>query len=342
MLVHSQTEPTPQDMEPLQTLYKELLAPIKNKLEYVEEEIRRELHSDIEVISRMSEYLARTKGKRIRPALFLLCARLLGVKSDRDVALAAVIEFLHTATLIHDDIIDTADTRRGKATINAIWGNELTVLLGDYLYLRAMEIALTPRQIEVLDILTEVTTKLIEGEMIQLAKRGDIGISEAEYMAIIQRKTAFLFSGCGRIPAVLADVPKAAAEAVSGYCFNLGISFQIVDDILDFTGKSKVLGKPLAKDLSEGTVTLPVIYALKKTAPDETESIRTVMKEGCSTEDKRQQILHILKKYGALDEARTVAEDYASRAVTSLDAFPASDAKKTLITLPALVIKRSY
>ena len=141
MLVHSQTEPTPQDMEPLQTLYKELLAPIKNKLEYVEEEIRRELHSDIEVISRMSEYLARTKGKRIRPALFLLCARLLGVKSDRDVALAAVIEFLHTATLIHDDIIDTADTRRGKATINAIWGNELTVLLGDYLYLRGILVA---------------------------------------------------------------------------------------------------------------------------------------------------------------------------------------------------------
>lgn len=329
-------------MQHIQNLYKELLAPIKDKLEAVEEEISRELRSDVEVISRMSEYLARTKGKRIRPALFLLCSRLLGVKSDRDVALATVIEFLHTATLIHDDIIDTADTRRGRATINSIWGNELTVLLGDYLYLRAMDIALTPRKIEVLDILTDVTMKLIEGEMIQLAKRGDMEITEDEYMEIIQRKTAHLFSGCGRIPAILADAPDATAGAIADYCFNLGISFQIVDDILDFTGEGKVLGKPVANDLSEGTATLPVIYALGKADKSEIETVRKIMKEGYSANEERHQLLNILKKYGTLDKSRTIAEEYASKAVRSLDSFPLSDAKEILTTLPSFVIKRSY
>ncbi len=329
-------------MKPIQTLYKELLTPIKDKLEAVEEEISRELKSEVEVISRMSEYLARTKGKRLRPALFLLCSRLLGVKNDRDVALATVIEFLHTATLIHDDIIDTADTRRGKATVNSIWGNELTVLLGDYLYLRAMDIALTPRRIEVLDVLTEITMKLIEGEMIQLAKRGDIEISEDQYMEIVQRKTAFLFSGCGRIPSILVDAPDSTAGAVADYCFNLGISFQIVDDILDFTGEGKVLGKPAANDLSEGTATLPVIYALKEADQKEIETVRKVMDRGYSTEEERHQVLDMLKKYGTLDKARTVAEDYASRAVRALESFPESDAKEILTTIPDFVIKRSY
>jgi len=329
-------------MKPIQDLYKELLAPIKDKLEAVEEEITRELKSDVKVISRMSEYLARTKGKRIRPALFLLCSRLLGVKSDRDVPLATVIEFLHTATLIHDDIIDDADTRRGRATVNAIWGNELTVLLGDYLYLRAMDIALTPRKIEVLDTLTQVTMKLIEGEMIQLAKRGDIEITEDEYMEIVQRKTAFLFSGCGRIPAILADAPEASTTSITDYCFNLGISFQIVDDILDFTGEGKVLGKPVASDLSEGTATLPVIYALESADQSERETVRKIMEQGYSTSEERQQILHILKKYGTLDKARTIAEAYASRAVSALDLFLSSDAKEILTSLPAFVIKRSY
>ena len=330
-------------MKPIHSLYKELLAPIKDKLDAVEEEISRELsRPDVEVISRMTEYLSQTRGKRIRPALFLLCARLLGVKSDRDVPLATVIEFLHTATLIHDDIIDAADTRRGKATVNAVWGNELTVLLGDYLYLRSMHIALTARKMELFDVLTEITMKLIEGEMIQLSKRGDIEISEDEYMEIIQRKTAHLFSGCGRIPCILADAPEASARGIGDYCFNLGIAFQLVDDILDFTGQGKVLGKPAASDLSEGTVTLPIIYALKKADQTETENIRKIANNGGSGEYDRTQVLKILKKYGTIDATKKVAEDYASKAVKSLEAFPSSDTKEILTVLPAFVIKRIY
>ncbi|SPD73120.1 Polyprenyl synthetase [uncultured Desulfobacterium sp.] len=329
-------------MKSLRVLYQELLAPIKDKLEAVEEEIVRELRSEVEVISRMSEYLARTKGKRIRPALFLLCSRLLGVKSDRDVALATVIEFLHTATLIHDDIIDTADTRRGRATVNSIWGNELTVLLGDYLYLRAMDIALTARRIEVLDILTEITMKLIEGEMIQLSRRGRIEITESQYMEIIQRKTAFLFSGCGRIPAVLVDAPQTSARAIGDYCFNLGIAFQIVDDILDFAGEGKVLGKPVANDLGEGTATLPVIYALGRADQQERALVQRVMKQGYTGDQERKMVLNILKKYGALDQAKNVARDYASKAIGSLEIFPSSDAKDILMALPPFVIERVY
>jgi octaprenyl-diphosphate synthase len=330
-------------MKPIHSLYEELLSPIKDKLDAVEEEISRELNRpDVEVISRMTEYLSKTKGKRIRPALFLLCSRLLGVKSDRDVPLATVIEFLHTATLIHDDIIDTADTRRGKATVNSIWGSELTVLLGDYLYLRSMHIALSARRIEVLDVLTDITMKLIEGEMIQLSKRGDIEISEAEYMEIIQRKTAHLFSGCGRIPCILVDAPDSLARGIGDYCFNLGIAFQIVDDILDFTGEGKVLGKPAASDLSEGTATLPIIYALNKADQSERETVRKIMDNDGAGEDERGRVLEMLKKYGSLDKARAVAEDYASKAVSSLDVFPSSDVKEILTALPKFVIKRSH
>jgi len=330
-------------MKPIHSLYEELLSPIKDKLEAVEEEISRELNRpDVEVISRMTEYLSKTKGKRIRPALFLLCSRLLGVKSDRDVPLATVIEFLHTATLIHDDIIDTADTRRGKATVNSIWGSELTVLLGDYLYLRSMHIALSARRIEVLDVLTDITMKLIEGEMIQLSKRGDIEISEAEYMEIIQRKTAHLFSGCGRIPCILVDAPDSLARGIGDYCFNLGIAFQIVDDILDFTGEGNVLGKPAASDLSEGTATLPIIYALKKAGRNERETVRKIMDNDSAGGDERARVLEMLKKYNSLNDARAVAERYATKAVSSLDVFPSSDAKEILTALPKFVISRSH
>lgn len=329
-------------METLHILYKELLSPITDKLEAVEEEIGRELNSDVEVISRMSEYLVRTKGKRIRPALFFLCARLLGVKSDRDVALATVIEFIHTASLVHDDIIDTANTRRGEATVNAIWGNELTVLFGDYLYLRAMDITLATRNFRVFDILLEIAMKLIEGEMIQLSKRGDIEISEEEYMDIIRRKTAFLFSGCGRIPSVLADAPDSSARAIADYCFNLGIAFQIADDILDFTGEGEVLGKPVANDLSEGTATLPIIYALKKADQSEKGPIYNIMKEGSSNEEERNNLLILLNKYGTLDQTKMIAEEHASKAVSTLDVFPPSDAKDILMALPAFVVGRSF
>ncbi len=329
-------------MKPINTLYKDILKPIKNKLKAVEEEIEKELKSDIEILSRMSEYLAKTKGKRIRPALFILCSRLLGIKSDRDIVFATVIEFLHTATLVHDDIIDGADTRRGMTTVNAIWGNELTVLLGDYLYLKAVEIALTERKIEILDILADITIKMIEGELIQLSKRGDIQTSEEVYMDIINRKTAHLFSGCGRISSILAEASDSMARGIADYCFNLGIAFQLIDDVLDFTGEGKVLGKPVANDLSEGTTTLPIIYALKKASQSEKETIRKILKEGSPSDEERSWVLALLKKYGSLDATIATAKEYSAKAVSSLEVFPPSDTKDILTELPSFVVKRSY
>ncbi len=329
-------------MKPINTLYRDILKPIKAKLKAVEEEIEKELKSDIEILSRMSEYLSRTKGKRIRPALFILCSRLLGLENDRDVVFATVIEFLHTATLVHDDIIDGADTRRGMTTVNAIWGNELTVLLGDYLYLKAVEIALTERKIEILDILAEITIKMIEGELIQLSKRGDIQTSEDVYMDIIHRKTAHLFSGCGRISSILAEAPDSMAMGIAGYCFNLGIAFQLIDDVLDFTGEGKVLGKPVANDLSEGTTTLPMIYALKKASKSEKETIQKILKEGSPSDEERKWVLAFLKKCGSLDATIATAKEYATRAVGCLDVFPPSDTKDILTGLPSFVVERSY
>lgn len=329
-------------MNPTNNLYSKIVAPIKDKLEAVEEEISKELASDIDVISRMSEHLALSKGKRLRPALFLLCSKMLGMENDKEITMATIFEFIHTATLIHDDIIDIALTRRGQATLNSIWGNELTVLLGDYLYLKATSMALSAENFEILHIFNDIALKLIEGEMIQLARRGDLTISEKDYLKIIQRKTAYLFSGCGKIPALLADKSDAEIQAITGYCFDLGIAFQIVDDILDFVGQEKLLGKPVANDLCEGTVTLPIIFALQHAKDDEVSMIRKIMEDDNISEKTQSSLLHVLTKYGAIEKTRAVAEQYASKAIKALDIFPDSNAKEFLFAIPPFVVDRSY
>ncbi|MCP4683459.1 MAG: polyprenyl synthetase family protein [Desulfobacterales bacterium] len=326
----------------MKTLYKKILKPVSKKLEAVEEEIKKELESNIGIVARMGEYLLQTKGKRIRPALFLLCSRLLGIRNDRDVVFSTVIEFLHTATLIHDDIIDEADTRRGNKTINAIWGSKLTVLLGDYLYLKAVGIAITERKIEILDILSDITIKMVEGELIQLSNRGNIDISKEAYLDIINRKTANLFSGCGSISAILAEAPEDQAKGVTDYCMNLGIAFQLIDDVLDFKGDGKVLGKPVANDLGEGTVTMPLILAFGQATQDEKENVYRILKSGEPSREDRDSVLKLLNKYGSLEATIKASEDYGARAIKSLDIFPPSDTLDILKKLPPFVIKRSY
>ncbi len=329
-------------MVTMKILYKKILKPISNKLEAVEEEIKKELESNIGIVSRMGEYLSQTKGKRIRPALFLLCSRLLGIRNDKDVILSTVIEFLHTATLIHDDVIDEADTRRGKKTINSIWGNELTVLLGDYLYLKAVGIAITERKIEILDILSEITIKMVEGELIQLSNRGKTDITEEVYLDIIKRKTAYLFSGCGRISAILAEAHEDQAGALNDYCLNLGIAFQLIDDVLDFKGDGKVLGKPVANDLSEGTVTMPLILTLDQATREEKENVNRILKSGEPSREDRTSVLKLLNKYGSLEATIKIAEDYVAKAMKSLEIFPPSETLDILKKLPPFIIKRSY
>jgi octaprenyl-diphosphate synthase len=227
----------------------EIFEPIRDDLARVDSEFARHVQSQVELIPRIGKYIQASGGKRIRPAVLLMSAKLCGYTGDRAVLYAAVVEFIHTATLVHDDIIDDADLRRGRLAVHSQWGNDVTVLLGDYLYIKSMALALTHDELDIIRLLCDVTLRMIEGELYQLTKNGDPEVTEEEHFEIIRRKTAYLFSGCARIGAMLAGQPADRVDALGEYGFKLGIAFQLVDDLLDLTGTVQSLGKPVASDL---------------------------------------------------------------------------------------------
>src|SRR5687767_12622678 len=225
----------------------------------------------------MGRYIQKSGGKRVRPAVLLMAARLGGYSGERAVLNAAVVEFIHTATLVHDDIIDGADLRRGRLAVHSRWGNDITVLLGDYLYIKSMAMALTQDSLEIIRVLCDVTLRMIEGELYQLTKTGDVDISEEEHFEIIRRKTAFLFGGCAQIGGMLGSVSAEREAALREYGFNLGVAFQLVDDLLDYTADANALGKPVGGDLREGKVTLPIILLLRAAGAEADRLIRSIV-----------------------------------------------------------------
>src|SRR5687767_6535692 len=225
----------------------------------------------------MGRYIQKSGGKRVRPAVLLMAARLSGYTGDRAVLYASVVEFIHTATLVHDDIIDGADLRRGRMAVHSRWGNDITVLLGDYLYIKSMAMALTYDSLEIIRQLCDVTLRMIEGELYQLTKAGDVDISEEEHFEIIRRKTAYLFGGCAQIGGMLGGVTPERETALREYGFNLGLAFQIVDDMLDYTADAVALGKPVGGDLREGKVTLPIILLLRAAGAEADRLIRSIV-----------------------------------------------------------------
>jgi len=305
----------------------ELVAP---KLQLVEEELRRNFESQIRTIHDVGEHILGGGGKRLRPALLLLVSKMLRYDGVRDVVYAAVIEFIHTATLVHDDIIDEAAIRRGRTSINYRWGNNLTVLVGDYLYTHSMNLALAEGNLEVLRLLSKVTISMIEGEILGLETNGRADLSIDDYFDIVGRKTASLFGACCRIPAYLVDANESTAAALHNYGFNLGVCFQLIDDLLDFTSSTEVLGKPALSDLKEGKATLPLIIAMPRATAAERDVIARVATTKSFDGIDPMQIVDIVTKYDALDETRAIAREYAERARLSLEAFPHSDAKETL------------
>src|SRR6478736_5595551 len=241
-----------------------IFEPVRDELVRVEKEFSRHLESRVDLIPQMGKYIQMSGGKRVRPAVLLMAARLCGYTGDRAILNAAVVEFIHTATLVHDDIIDEAETRRGRLSAHSRWGSDITVLLGDYLYIRSMAMALTQDTLEVVRLLCDVTLRMIEGELFQLTKAGDADITEDEHLEIIRRKTAYLFAGCAEIGGLLGECSPDQRVALREYGFNLGLAFQIVDDVLDFTGDLAALGKPVGADLREGKMTLPLIHLLQQ------------------------------------------------------------------------------
>jgi len=319
----------------------QILDPVRDELARVEREFARHLESRVDLIPEMGRYVQMSGGKRVRPAVLLLSAKLCGYTGDRAVLNAAVVEFIHTATLVHDDIIDGAETRRGRRTAHSRWGSDVTVLLGDYLYIRSMAMALTQDTLEVVRLLCDVTLRMIEGELYQLTKAGDLSITEEEHLEIIGRKTAFLFSGCAEIGGLLGHCTEAQREALREYGFNLGLAFQIVDDVLDYTADASALGKPLGGDLREGKITLPVILLLQRNEPEVAALVRGVLTEGSVSADDWAHIQKALAAHGAIEAAYDRAVVYGERAKTLLEAaFPRSVERDGLLALADYVLNR--
>ena len=319
----------------------EIFEPVREQLARVEREFTRHLESRIDLIPQMGAYVQMSGGKRVRPAVLLMASRLCGYHGDRAILNAAVVEFIHTATLVHDDIIDGAETRRGRLTAHSRWGSDITVLLGDYLYIRSMAMALTQDTLEVVRLLCDVTLRMIEGELYQLTKAGDADITEDEHLEIIRRKTAYLFSGCAEIGAVLGTSTPEQRAALRDYGFDLGIAFQIVDDVLDYVADESRLGKPLGGDLREGKVTLPIILLLQQTGPEVAELVRKIIAEGHVSPEEWRSIKDLLRRHGAVETAFERAVAFATRAKAHLTAtFPASPDRDGLLALADYVVSR--
>jgi len=318
---------------------KEVFDLLRDDLLAIEQEFQRDAVSGVEVITEIGEYLREGGGKRIRPALLLLAAKLCGYEGRGAVRLGSVVEIVHTATLVHDDIIDEALTRRGRPSANTKWGNSKCVLAGDWLYMQAFRIALEEQNFRVLDLLIGLTQQMVEGELMQMERLGRI-ISQSEHLDLIYRKTACLFSVSMRLGAVLGHANDSDEDRLGKYGRNLGLAFQIVDDVLDLTASEDVLGKPVASDLREGKVTMAVIHALDRCTPGERKLIATVLDERCFASVSHRDVLAILERYGSVDYAMASANEHAEQARRAVGHFPDSEIKRALLWIPDFVVGR--
>src|SRR3989475_97894 len=298
---------------------KEIFDLVRDDLALVEEELARQSDTAFPAVSEIAAYLLGGGGKRLRPALLLLSARYAGRRDDSAIRLAAVVELLHSATLIHDDVIDSAGTRRGRPSANTRWGNHRSVLTGDWLYMQSFQMALEERNFRILDILIDLTQKMVEGELIQLEKIGRIDVTEEDALRLATYKTACLFSGCTRLGAVLGRLEEEEEEALAEYGRNAGLAFQLVDDLLDFTASAQQLGKPVLSDLKEGKVTLPLIYAMENGHRDARGLVARVLAEKDFDSVRPETIVSLVHESGALERARNLAHDYAQRAKACLN-----------------------
>ena len=317
-----------------------MFEPIRDDLKKVEHEFARHVESQVAVIPAIGSYIQDSGGKRIRPAVLLMAARMCGCADDRGVLHAAVVEFIHTATLVHDDIIDESDLRRGRQAVHSRWGNDVTVLLGDFLYIKSMSLALTQDRLDVIRLLCDVTLRMIEGEIYQLTKNGVVDLSEDEHYDIVRRKTAYLFAGCAKIGGMLGTASPQQQDALWEYGLNIGMAFQIVDDLLDFTGEEVALGKPIGGDLREGKMTLPVIHLMARGEARARTLIRKIVEERQVSVEEWREIRGLLAQARSIDYAQRAAGEFVERAKKALYAFPASDARDALMYLPDYVISR--
>jgi octaprenyl-diphosphate synthase len=302
--------------------------------------IRQELHSDVVLINQLAGYIIDGGGKRLRPITVLLAARACGYGGHQHINAAAIIEFIHTATLLHDDVVDASSLRRGRETANAIWGNEASVLVGDFLYSRSFQMMVRIGSMRVMDIMADTTNTIAEGEVMQLLNCHDPDTTQERYMAVIHCKTAKLFEAAAQLGAVLANHSAQEQTAMARYGLHLGAAFQLIDDVLDYSASSAELGKNIGDDLAEGKPTLPLIYAIRHGTPEESQIIREAIQQGGL--DYIDVVTRTIESTGALDYTARLATQEAEQAIAALAVLPASPAKDALISLARFAVTRRY
>jgi octaprenyl-diphosphate synthase len=319
---------------------KEIFDLIHDDLQEVERQISLESVASVDAVTTIGRYLQSSGGKRLRPALLLLSSRLVGNGGQSAVRLGAVVEIVHTATLVHDDVIDTAQTRRGRPSPNVQWGNHTCVLAGDWLYMQAFQIALRERNFHMLDLLIGLTQMMVEGELLQLRRIGSIEITEADCMELVDRKTACLFSVCARLGALCGGADALTEAKLGEYAWNLGMAFQLVDDVLDFTAREKDLGKPVGSDLREGKVTLPLVYALEQATAEERRRVETILRDRNYDRVPFGDVLGILRKYRSIERVKDRAQSFTEKARALMAEFPESPYQRALHAVPDLITER--
>jgi len=323
---------------------REIFDLVQDELRLVEKKITVESVASVDAVSAIGQYLQSSGGKRLRPALLLLAARLVGNGDSLDTAveLGAVVELIHAATLLHDDVIDAAETRRGRPSTNVKWGNHTCVLAGDWLYMQAFQIALRERNFTILDLLIGLTQMMVEGELLQLERIGRIDVTEADCMELVDRKTACLFSVCARLGALAAGAETRTEERLGEYAWNLGMAFQLIDDVLDFTAREKTLGKPVGGDLREGKVTLPLVYALEHATAQERGMVRTILRDRSYDQVPFAGILALLERHRGIERVRERAQAFTEKARQVIGDFPESPYQRALLAVTELVTARDH
>jgi octaprenyl-diphosphate synthase len=320
----------------------QIFEPVRDDLARVDQEFLKHVQSRVQLIPQIGKYLQTSGGKRIRPATLLMAARMAGYRGegDRAVLYASVVEFIHTATLVHDDIIDESGMRRGRVAVHSRWGTDITVLLGDYLYIKSMGLALTYDSLDIVRLLCDVTLRMIEGELYQLTKTGDVDITVDEHFDIIRRKTAYLFAGAARIGGMVGTITPAQEQALWDYGFNLGVAFQLVDDLLDYTADQVALGKPIGSDLREGKLTLPIILLRDRVPEQARPIIEQVVRDAEISDEAWRQLLGLLREYDIVPQVTRRAGEYVEQARRQLVSFPESRERDALLGLADYVLAR--
>jgi octaprenyl-diphosphate synthase len=289
----------------------------------------------------VGDYLFQKSGKRIRPALIVLCCKLLGYTGKDHILMSTLVENIHTASLIHDDMIDNSELRRGRETVHSRWGPNITVLLGDYLYIKSLNHSIRSTSPEITQILTDISSQMIEGELMEYRLSWNLDIQEEEYLDILDKKTAVLFAGSCRLGGIVSNAEEKEIQLLDDFGSNLGMSFQLIDDLLDYTGEEKVLGKPVLSDINEGRITLPLIHTLNNKNQNNRKRIIELLKERQLQESAREEFLHIIKSNGALDYTRNKAQEYSIKAKDIINYFPESIYRDTLAMISDFIVQRN-